>query len=89
MACEKIATRTSSQLLSPAHCIIMLQLHQNTMAKEEFEALAGVRDQRAASGDGAANNAACLLAAAPSGEVPHASPVLRLDGSGETVVGGG
>ncbi len=54
------------------------------MAKEEFEALRGVRDQLAAGG--VAANAACLMAVAASGDVPDASPLLRLDG-GETVVG--
>ena len=75
-----------------------VQLHQVTMAREEFEALRGVRDTRATGG--APSHAVCLMAVTASSDVPDASPLLQIDSatsssgsvgapssSGETVVG--
>lgn len=75
-----------------------VQLHQVTMAREEFEALRGVREARATSG--APSHAVCLMAIAATSHVPDASPLLQIDSAnssgsstgapssgGETVVG--
>jgi hypothetical protein len=56
---------------------LVMQLHQITMAKEEFEALREVREARATSS--APAHAVCLMAVTASSNVPDASPLLRIE----------
>lgn len=63
----------------PSANFLLLQLHQNTMANEEFEALREVREARAAGN--APAHAVCLMAVAASSDVPDASPLLRIGAS--------